>query len=127
MGDTVPVARGGDGGIGNKAFKSSTNRAPRTTVPGSPGEEAWLTLEFRLPVDVAMVGLPNSGKSDLLVALTGGVATVAPYPHSTLDPAFGPLESPDGHLFLVRGPAGPRPGRPAAPRLAPGAAGARHA
>ncbi len=97
----MAVARGGDGGIGNKAFKSSTNRAPRRTIPGSPGEEAWLTLEFRLPVDVAMVGLPNSGKSDLLVALTGGVATVAPYPLSTLDPAFGPLESPEGRLFLV--------------------------
>ena len=67
----MPVARGGDGGIGNKAFKSSTNRAPRTTVPGAPGEEAWLTLELRLPVDVALVGLPNSGKSALLVALTG--------------------------------------------------------
>ncbi len=101
VGDTVAVARGGDGGIGNKAFKSSTNRAPRRTVPGGPGEEAWLTLEFRLPVDVALVGLPNSGKSDLLVALTGGVATVAAYPLSTLDPAFGPLESPDGALFLV--------------------------
>lgn len=101
VGDTVAVARGGDGGIGNRAFKSSTNRAPRTTIPGAPGEEAWLTLELRLPVDVALVGLPNSGKSALLVALTGAAATVAAYPHSTLEPAPGPLMHPDGHLFLV--------------------------
>ena len=101
VGDSVAVARGGDGGIGNRAFKSSTNRAPRTTVPGAPGEEAWLTLELRLPVDVALVGLPNSGKSALLVALTGAFAQVAPYPHSTLEPAPGPLEHPDGHLFLM--------------------------
>ena len=100
-GDRVPVARGGNGGVGNKAFRSSTNQAPRTTVPGAPGEEAWLTLELRLDVDVALVGLPNAGKSALLVALTGAVATVAPYPHSTLEPAFGPLEDADGHLFTV--------------------------
>ena len=59
----MPVARGGDGGIGNRAFRSSTNQAPRTTVPGGPGEEAWLTLELRLPVDVGIVGLPNTARA----------------------------------------------------------------
>jgi GTP-binding protein len=97
----VPVARGGDGGIGNRAFRSSTHRAPRTTVPGGAGEEAWLTLELRLPVDVAIVGLPNSGKSALLAALTGASPLVAAYPQSTREPAFGPLEDRDGNLHLV--------------------------
>jgi GTPase len=100
-GDSVPVARGGNGGVGNRAFRSSTHRAPRTTVPGAPGEEAWLTLEFRLPVDVAIVGLPNSGKSALLGALTGAAVVVAAYPQSTREPAFGPLEDADGVLYLV--------------------------
>jgi GTPase len=100
-GDCVPVARGGEGGIGNRAFRSSTNQAPRTTVPGGAGEEAWLTLELRLPVDVAIVGLPNSGKSALLAALTGASAVVAPYPQSTREPAFGPLQDADGNLYLV--------------------------
>ena len=100
-GDSVPVARGGDGGVGNKAFRSSTHQAPRNTVPGGPGEEAWLTLELRLPVDVALVGLPNSGKSAVLVALTGAAATVAPYPHSTVEPAFGPFEDAKANLFLI--------------------------
>jgi GTP-binding protein len=101
VGDRVPVARGGDGGVGNKAFRSSTRQAPRTTVPGTAGEEAWLTLELRLPVDVAIVGLPNAGKSALLVALTGAAATVAPYPQSTREPALGPLEDDDGNLYLM--------------------------
>jgi GTPase len=101
VGDRVPVARGGDGGVGNKAFRSSTRQAPRTTVPGTEGEEAWLTLELRLPVDVAIVGLPNAGKSALLVALTGAAATVAPYPQSTREPALGPLEDDDGNLYLA--------------------------
>lgn len=100
-GDRVTVAQGGEGGIGNRAFRSSRHQAPRETVPGTPGEETWLTLELRLPVDVALVGLPNSGKSALLHALTGASAHVAPYPHSTTDPAFGPLEDEGGHLFLA--------------------------
>jgi GTP-binding protein len=100
-GQRVPVARGGEGGVGNHAFRSSTHRAPRETVPGGAGEETWLTLELRLPVDVAIVGLPNSGKSALLAALTGASVVVAPYPHSTVEPSFGPLEDDAGHLYLV--------------------------
>ncbi len=100
-GDRVQVARGGDGGVGNKAFKSSTHRAPRETIPGSEGEGAWITLELRLDVDMALVGLPNSGKSAVLKALTGAAAVVAPYPHSTREPAFGPIEDDHGHQFVI--------------------------
>ena len=101
VGDRVRVARGGDGGVGNRAFRSSTHQTPRETVPGLPGEQAWLTLELRLEVDVALIGLPNSGKSAVLVALTGAAATVAPYPQSTREPAIGPLTDDEGHIFHV--------------------------
>lgn len=100
-GDRVVVARGGNGGIGNRVFRSSTHRTPRETVPGTPGESTWLTLELRMPIEVAIVGLPNSGKSALLVALTGAAAVVAPYPHSTREPAFGPLVDDDLEIHLV--------------------------
>lgn len=99
--ERVTVAQGGEGGIGNRAFRSSRHQAPRETVPPGAGEETWLTLELRLPVDVAIVGLPNSGKSALLRALSGATTNVAPYPHATTDPAFGPIEDEAGHLFLV--------------------------
>ena len=100
-GDRLQVARGGGGGVGNRAFRSSTHRAPRVTVPGEDGEGAWLVLEMRLPVDVAIVGLPNSGKTALLNALTGASATVAPYPFTTKEPAFGPLDDEFGEPHLV--------------------------
>lgn len=100
-GEQVVVARGGEGGVGNRAFKSSTHRTPRETVPGMPGEAAWLTLEFVSPVDAVIVGLPNAGKSALLHALTGAAVTVAPYPHSTREPAFGPLTDDHANLYLV--------------------------
>jgi GTP-binding protein len=100
-GESVSVARGGTGGVGNRAFRSSTHRAPRVTVPGEDGEEAWVVLEMRLPVAVAIIGLPNSGKTALLNAITGASATVAPYPHTTNEPAFGPLEDEFGVIHLV--------------------------
>jgi len=100
-GDRLSVARGGGGGAGNRAFKSSTHRTPRVAIPGQDGEEAWITLEMRLPVAVAIIGLPNSGKTSLLNALTGASASVAPYPHTTDEPALGPLEDDYGALHTV--------------------------
>ncbi len=100
-GDRVAVARGGGGGAGNRVFRSSTQRTPRVSIPGEDGEEAWIVLEMRLPVAVAIIGLPNAGKTALLNALTGARATVAPYPHSTNEPALGPLEDGYGTIHLV--------------------------
>jgi len=100
-GDRAQVAVGGEGGIGNFAFRSSTHQAPRESVPGTSGDETWLVMELRLPLAAAIVGLPNSGKSALLNALTGASAPVAPYPRSTKQPAFGPIEDDDGRIFIV--------------------------
>ncbi len=100
-GDVVQVAQGGDGGIGNRAFRSSTNQAPRQTIPGTDGEATWLTLELRLDIAVALVGLPNSGKTLLLSALTGAPQRDEPWPHSTTEPGFGPLEDDYGEQHLV--------------------------
>ncbi len=100
-GERAEVARGGEGGVGNFAFRSSTHQAPREAIPGAPGDETWLTMELRINVDVAMVGLPNSGKSAVFHALTGGAAVIAPYPRSTREPAFGPVQDEFANLYLV--------------------------
>lgn len=100
-GQRLCVAQGGHYGLGNAHFKSSTNRAPRKTTSGEEGEKHVLKLELKLLADVGLLGLPNSGKSSLIRAVSKTTAKIGNYPFTTLYPHLGVVRIQEYRSFVI--------------------------
>ena len=100
-GQQLLVAQGGRGGLGNVHFKSSTNRAPRKTIPGEAGEARQLHFELKVLADVGLLGFPNAGKSTLIGAVSSARPKVADYPFTTLHPNLGVVRIDAERSFVI--------------------------
>jgi len=99
-GQRVKVAQGGDGGLGNTHFKSSTNRSPRKCTHGIKGEHREIRLELKVLADVGLLGMPNAGKSTFIRAVSAAKPKVADYPFTTMVPNLGVVDA-DRHRSFV--------------------------
>ena len=95
------VATGGEGGLGNTRFKSSTNRAPRKKTDGKKGEEFWIWLQLKVIADIGIIGLPNAGKSSFLSKCTRAKPKIADYPFTTINPNLGVLNIHHKEIILA--------------------------
>lgn len=100
-GQTVLLAKGGEGGWGNIHFKSSTNRAPRQKTDGKPGERRELRLELKVLADVGLLGMPNAGKSTFITAVSNARPKIADYPFTTLHPNLGVVRVSHEKSFVI--------------------------
>src|SRR6478672_4070952 len=109
MGATYVIARGGRGGLGNKALASPRRKAPGFALLGEPGDALDVVLELKTLADVALIGYPSAGKSSLVSVLSAARPKIADYPFTTLVPNLGVVTAGE-HRFTVADVPGLIPG-----------------
>jgi GTPase len=100
-GQQITIAEGGQGGLGNLHFKSSTNRAPRQKTEGKAGQRRMIRLELKVLADVGLLGMPNAGKSTFIASVSNAKPKIADYPFTTLAPNLGVVRVGPSQSFVI--------------------------
>ncbi len=103
MSDREPfiLCKGGKGGWGNRHFATPTRQIPRFAKSGLKGEEKEVIFELKMLADVALIGLPNVGKSSLLSVISSATPKIADYDFTTLSPNLGVVKTGEGKGFVA--------------------------
>lgn len=101
IGKTFLICKGGRGGRGNEAFKTSRNKAPKIAENGFPGETKRIILELKLLADVGIIGFPSVGKSTFISCVTNCKAEIGDYDFTTLIPNLGVVAVDDSSFVLA--------------------------
>ncbi|MBN2540500.1 MAG: GTPase ObgE [Bacilli bacterium] len=95
------IARGGNGGRGNRSYATSRNKAPKIQENGELGIELNLHVELKLLADVGIIGFPSVGKSTLITILSNSRPKIADYPFTTLVPNLGVVSMGNINPFVL--------------------------
>ncbi len=99
--ESIIIARGGKGGLGNNHFKSSVNQAPKKFTNGEGQDKKWLWLSLKLFADIGIIGKPNAGKSTFISSVSSAKSKIANYPYTTLHPVLGVIKKYDEEIVLA--------------------------